>query len=267
MNASHAAKARQPSPRRMGIRVLFAIAGVACALPTVAQHPAHPHWTYEGEHGPKNWAGLDPAFATCKLGKHQSPIDIRGAKPAALPAIEFAYQPSPLRILDNGHTIQVPWAPGSFITVGDKKYELQHLHFHHPAEEKVNGKSYPLVAHLVHESMEGKLAVVAVLLKEGHANPFIETVWKHLPAEEGKELAPEGVNVDLAALLPARHGYYTFTGSLTTPPCSEDVTWFVLKAPAELSKTEVAAFAKKYPHNARPVQPLNGRVVQMTKQD
>jgi carbonic anhydrase len=234
-------------------------------LLAAAQQPSPPHWTYEGEHGPGHWAHLDPAYETCGVGKHQSPIDVRGAKPADLPAIAFAYQPSPLKVIDNGHTVQVTYAPGSFITVGDQKYELQQFHFHHPAEEKVNGKSFPMVAHLVHKSAEGKLAVVAVLLADGQANPFIGEIWKHLPAEEGNESAPDGVSVDATRLLPANRGYYTFTGSLTTPPCSEGVTWFVLKTPARISKDQVATFAKKYPHNARPVQPLNGRDVQATK--
>jgi len=249
-----------------GLRASLVFAALASfPLLATAQQPPPPHWTYEGEHGPAHWGALDTAFETCKLGKHQSPIDIRGAKAAALPAIQFAYQPSPLQLVDNGHTVQVTYAPGSFITVGDQKYELQQFHFHHPSEEKVNGKSYPLVAHLVHENAEGKLAVVAVLLANGQANPFVEEVWKYLPAEEGKEIAPEGVSVDVTRLLPANRGYYTFTGSLTTPPCTEGVTWFVLKNPAQVSKDEVAAFAKKHANNARPVQPLNGRVVQTTK--
>jgi len=157
------------------------------------------------------------------------------------------------------------YAPGSFISVAGKQYELQQFHFHHPAEERVNGRSYPLVAHLVHKNAEGKLAVVAVLLTEGKANDVVESVWKHLPAEEGKEVGPEGVTVDASGLLPATRGYFTFAGSLTTPPCTEGVTWFVLKDPVQLSSSELALFAKKYPHNARPVQPLNARAVQMTK--
>jgi len=249
--------------RQRALVVLLALA--YAPLPAVAQQAAAPHWTYEGEHGPTHWGSLEADFETCKLGKHQSPIDIRGAKAVALPAIQFAYEPSPLKLIDNGHTVQVTYAPGSFISVGDQKYELQQFHFHHPAEEKVNGKPYPLVAHLVHKNAEGKLAVVAVLLAEGRASPFVENLWKYLPAEEGKEVAPEGVTVDVASLLPAKRGYYTFTGSLTTPPCTEGVTWFVLKTPVQVSKGQVDAFAKKYPHNARPVQPLNGRVVQMTK--
>src|SRR5512133_3096490 len=179
---------------RLALLIFAALASVP--LLAAAQQPPPPHWTYEGEHGPAHWGALETEFQTCQLGKHQSPIDIRGAKVADLPAIQFAYQPSPLKLIDNGHTVQVTYAPGSFITVGDQKYELQQFHFHHPAEEKVNGKSYPLVAHLVHKNAAGKLAVVAVLLTNGQANPFVEEVWKYLPAEEGKEIAPEGVSVD-----------------------------------------------------------------------
>jgi carbonic anhydrase len=252
--------ARRRHPSRWVVAALAAV-----PLLTAAQQASPPHWTYEGEHGPAHWGALDTKFETCQVGKHQSPIDIRGAKAADLPAIQFAYQPSPLKVIDNGHTVQVTCAPGSFITVGGEKYELQQFHFHHPAEEKVNGKSYPMVAHLVHKNTEGRLAVVAVLLREGDANSVIGEIWKYLPAEEGKESAPDGVSVDATRLLPSNRGYYTFTGSLTTPPCSEGVTWFVLKTPAQISKGQVATFAKKYPHNARPVQPLNGRDVQATR--
>ncbi len=249
--------------RALLFSVALAFAGVS--PPAAAEQGAHPHWTYEGEHGPTHWGSLDPAYGTCKVGRHQSPIDIRGAKTADLPAIAFEYRPSPLKVIDNGHTVQVTYAPGSSIAVAGQRYELQQLHFHHPSEEKVNGKSYPLVAHLVHKNADGKLAVVAVLLKEGPANPFIAEIWKQLPAEEGREVAPEGVSIDASQLLPASRGYYTFTGSLTTPPCTEGVTWLVLKDPAQVSSAQVQAFANKYPHNARPVQPLNGRVVQATR--
>jgi carbonic anhydrase len=243
------------------------LTALACAgsLPALGQATPAAHWTYDGEHGPAHWGALATDYETCKLGTLQSPIDIRGAKAAPLPAIGFAYKPSPLQIVDNGHTVQVTYAPGSFITVGEKKYELLQFHFHHPAEEKVNGKSYPFVAHLVHKSAEGKLAVVAVLMVNGKPNPIIAAIWKSLSGEKGKESAPEGVTVNVADLLPAERGYYTFIGSLTTPPCSEGVTWFVLKTPAQVSRSEVAVFARLFPNNTRPIQPLNGRLVEMTE--
>jgi carbonic anhydrase len=256
--------------RVFGLQASLAFVGfMVAAVPALASghssHSSPPHWGYEGKHGPSHWASLDSTYKTCTVGKRQSPIDIRGAKPTDLPPITFAYQPSPLKVIDNGHTVQVTYAPGSFITVGDQQYELQQFHFHHPAEEKVGGRSFPLVAHLVHKSTDGKLAVVGVLLTGGKANDVVDKVWKHLPPEQGKEVAPEGVSVDATELLPADRGYFTFAGSLTTPPCTEGVTWFVLKTPAEVSADEIATFAKKYPHNARPVQPRNGRTVEMTR--
>jgi carbonic anhydrase len=224
-----------------------------------------PHWSYEGEHGPAHWAALEPAYAACGTGTQQSPIDIRDAQAADLPPLTFDYHPSPLTLVDNGHTIQTTYAPGSVLEVGGRRYALQQLHFHHPSEERVNGRSYPLVAHLVHRNAEGQLAVVAVLLDAGDANPLVDALWAHLPAAQGAEVRPEGVTVDARQLLPSTLGYYTFTGSLTTPPCTEGVTWFVLKTPRQVSKAEVQEFARRYPHNARPVQPLHGRVVRMTR--
>ena len=222
------------------------------------------HWSYGGHGGPAEWAELDPAFATCKLGKLQSPIDIRGAKVADLPPIQFHYKPSPLKLIDNGHTIQVNYAPGSSIDVGGAHYELVQFHFHKPSEEKIQGKAHAMVAHLVHKSAEGKLAVVAVLLDKGGANPTIDTIWKNLPKEKEKEM-PVDATVDAATLLPGDKGYYTFEGSLTTPPCSEDVRWFVLKTPLKITESEITAFGKLYPMNARPTQPLDGRAIEATR--
>ena len=165
----------------------------------------------------------------------QSPIDIRDgvAKKGALPVIAFDYKPSPLTIIDNGHTVQVDYAPGSFITVQGKRYELVQFHFHKPSEEKINGKSADMVAHLVHKDADGNLAVVAVLLKTGQPNKLVETLWKNLPPTKEKETTVAGVQVNATDLLPPnKAAYYTFTGSLTTPPCSEGVTWFVLKSPS-----------------------------------
>jgi carbonic anhydrase len=243
--------------------VVFLLCAAAAAA-TAQEHKAGPHWGYTGEASPENWGGLDPAFATCKTGQHQSPIDITETEKAKLDAIDFHYQASPLKVIDNGHTIQVSYAPGSFITVGGHSYNLMQFHFHHPSEEKIRGKSSAMVAHLVHADANGKLAVVAVLLQPGSTNGTIQSVWDNLPSEKNAVHAVDSVTVNAADLLPRAHGYYTFAGSLTTPPCSEDVTWFVLKMPTTISTAELAVFAKLYPLNARPVQPLNGRVVQET---
>jgi len=235
---------------------------VACVGSTAS---AAEHWAYTGHSGPAEWGALSPEFATCKLGKHQSPIDIRAAKAADLPAITFHYQPAPLAVIDNGHTIQVNYAPGSWIDVGGARYDLVQFHFHKPSEEKVDGKSHAMVAHLVHKSADGKLAVVAVLLDGGGANATIDTIWKNLPKEKEKQVEVPNTTVDASGLLPKDHGYYTFEGSLTTPPCSEDVRWLVLKAPLRIADAEIADFGKIYPMNARPTQPTNGRSIEETR--
>jgi carbonic anhydrase len=232
----------------------------------IAQEHAGPHWSYSGTGSPDHWGALDKSFATCQMGQHQSPIDIRAPKAADLPPIQFAYRATPLHVVNNGHTIQVDYAPGSAITVGGKRYELKQFHFHHPSEEKINGKGYAMVAHLVHAAPDGSVAVVAVLLDAGTAaNSLISRVWPYLPAQEGPEQKHDDVQIDATALLPADRGYYTFTGSLTTPPCTENVTWFVLKTPEPISQTESDAFGRIFPLNARPTQPLNGRDVRMSK--
>jgi carbonic anhydrase len=167
-------------------------------------------------------------------------------------------------VIDNGHSIQVNYAPGSSIDVGGTRYELVQFHFHKPSEEKIDGKAHAMVAHLVHKGADGKLAVIGVLLDAGGTNPTIDTIWKNLPQEKGKE-ATVNATIDAATLLPADHGYYTFQGSLTTPPCSEDVRWFVLKTPLKIAGSEITAFGKIYPMNARPSQPLNGRTLEATR--
>jgi len=241
--------------------VLIFATALGYASPTRAEGK---HWSYGKHGGPAEWSHVDQAFASCQLGKAQSPIDIRDAKAADLPAIKFDYKPAPLRVIDNGHTIQVNYPPGSSIEVGGRRYELIQFHFHRPSEEKIHGKAHAMVAHLVHKDADGKLAVVAVLLDPGRDNPTINAIWGHLPKAKEKEVSAPAT-IDAAALLPADQGYYTFAGSLTTPPCSEGVRWFVLKQSMTLAASELSAFGKIYPMNARPVQPLNGRTVEMTR--
>jgi carbonic anhydrase len=249
----------------MKVAATLASSLIAFALPAFAEE-GH-HWSYKGETGPTHWGAMEKEFESCGVGKVQSPIDIKtkSAKASDLPAIEFAYQPSPLRIIDNGHTVQVNYAPGSSITVDGKRYELLQFHFHHPSEEEIDGKHSDMVAHLVHKDAGGNLAVVAVLLKKGSANPLVGTLWKNIPKEKGKEAQVDAVTINVADLLPEKRGYYTFQGSLTTPPCSEGVRWFVLKSPTTVSAEQVAGFGKLYAMNARPVQPLNGREIAASK--
>lgn len=220
-------------------------------------------WSYAGEAGPEAWGRLDPAFATCKLGEVQSPIDIRGAKTAALPPIRFDYHAGRPSIVDNGHTVQVDVAPGSAIEVGADRYDLIQFHFHKPSEERIEGTAHDMVAHLVHRDAGGRLAVVAVLLDRGSASPLIEALWRSLPPRESPPVALD-IEIDLATLLPAERGYFTYPGSLTTPPCSENVRWFVLKQAASLGESQLATFGARYAMNARPVQPLHAREILAT---
>ena len=227
-------------------------------------------WDYEGKDGPERWGDLDPAYAACKAGKEQSPIDIRDAKKAKLPAIRFEYKNGALKyLINNGHTIRVNYhdAPGSgnFLIVGEKRYQLTQFHFHRPSEEYIHGKPYDMVVHLIHEASDGKVAGVAVLLKAGSANATIQRIWEHMSRTAGKEEEIPGVEINPAGLLPPDAAYYMYVGSLTAPPCTEDVTWFVLKMPMDISAEEIKAFAELYPRDVRPVQPLNGRVVKESR--
>lgn len=218
------------------------------------------HWSYQGEGGPTVWGQLKPEFAKCAIGQRQSPIDIRGGIPVQLDPIEFDYRPTGFGVIDNGHTIQVNVPAGNAITVQGRRYDLLQFHFHRPSEERINGRQFDMVAHLVHKDPEGRLAVVAVLLDRGIAQPVIQAVWNNLPLEKGEESAAPTV-IDLNKLLPEDRRYYTYMGSLTTPPCSEGVLWLVLKTPAPISPEQINIFARLYPMNARPIQQASGRVI------
>ena len=222
------------------------------------------YWAYTGQTGPPYWGLMGEEFLTCAKGTAQSPIDIRdeSVRKSDLPALEFHYQPAKLTINDTTHTIEVVYAPGSYVSVGNERYELKQFHFHRPSEEEINGKSYDMVAHLVHENAQGKIAVVAVLLTQGDApRGLLDTLWDNVPKKRKVDVAVDSVTIDASKLLPSSKAYYTFSGSLTTPPCTEGVTWFVLKTPTAVSAGEIDRFAKLYPMNARPLQPLNGRQI------
>ncbi|MBI5784617.1 MAG: carbonic anhydrase family protein [Rhodocyclales bacterium] len=226
---------------------------------TVVKHH-EVHWSYEGEGSPANWAKLKPEYGLCASGKRQSPIDIREGIRVDLEPIQFDYRPTMFRIVDNGHTIQVNVGEGSTMTVMGRSYQLLQFHFHRPSEERVNGKAFEMVIHLVHRDAEGRLAVIAVLLDKGIENQLIQTLWNHMPLEVDQDVTPS-VAIDLNALLPENRAYYTYMGSLTTPPCSEDVLWMVFKQPMPVSAEQVGIFSRLYRNNARPIQPSNNRLV------
>ena len=217
---------------------------------------AAPHWGYEGEMGPEKWG---KEFPTCAKGKSQSPLDIRGPFVKGRMVVTADYKEGALRMLNNGHTIQVNVNPGSKLRIDGIAYDLLQFHFHRPSEEKIDGKPLAMVVHFVHKNAEGKLAVLGVLLKEGNENPGIKTLWTHMPKAEGPEVEVEGVKFNPGNLLPKEFDFYSYEGSLTTPPCTEGVRFFILKTPVNVAKEQVADFPFKL--NARPVQPQNGREI------
>lgn len=224
-----------------------------------------PHWDYDGKEGPEHWGELDPAFETCKKGQNQSPIDIADTSQAPLDPIEFSYQPIPLNIINNGHTIQVNAPKGNSIMVGGKKYELLQFHFHSPSEHKSNGKASEMEVHLVHKNQDGQLAVVGVFMNKGSEHPLVKSIWEHLPTKAGKEHMVKEVKLNPVDFLPADRTYSNYPGSLTTPPCSEGVNWIVMNEPIEVSDAQIKKFTSIVPMSARPVQPLNGRAVKAGK--
>ncbi|HMM90876.1 carbonic anhydrase [Bradyrhizobium sp.] len=218
------------------------------------------HWSYEGDNGPARWGDLDAADKACSLGAQQSPIDITATIKSRLPALKIAWSKTADTIVNNGHTIQLNFAEGSTLKLGDVAYKLLQVHFHRPSEHLVGGKKFPMEAHFVHRADSGGLAVVGVLLTEGKPNATFARIVATMPAREGPAVkADAGINPN--GLLPHKRSYYRYSGSLTTPPCSEVVEWLLLTTPMPVAAGDVAAFAKLYPMNARPVQKDNRRYV------
>jgi carbonic anhydrase len=220
------------------------------------------HWGYSGEEGPEHWGELSSEYTACATGKNQTPINVAGMVDAELPPLVFDYKPDGgQEVINNGHTIQVNFVPGSTIKVDDKTFELLQFHFHSPSENHIEGKSFPMEAHFVHKDKDGNLAVLALMYTEGEENHELEKAWKGMPKEAGeKATLSQAVSAD--ALLPQNLDYYRFDGSLTTPPCSEGVRWLVLKANSTASKQQIEEFQHVMHHpNNRPLQPLNARVI------
>jgi len=238
----------------------FALSGAAAAAETHKAGEAH-HWGYSGDSAPQNWGTLEPGFSACSTGKSQSPIDIKSSATGNHKPVGMAYKAGAAEIVNNGHTIEVEYKPGSSIKLDGRVYELKQFHFHAPSENTIDGKHFPLEGHLVHKDKDGHLLVVAVMFSDGAPNPLLASLWKKLPAKEGEKNELPGA-LNAIDLLPAEREYYRFAGSLTTPPCSEGVTWLVVTKPMTASKEQVAAFTKAVGFaNNRPVQPLNGRQV------
>jgi carbonic anhydrase len=241
---------------------LKALAGFAlcpvCANLGFAEEAAH--WSYEGAQGPGHWGDLDPADRVCANGGQQSPIVIDSSIKAQLAPLKFAWTRQAETIINNGHTIQLDFNDGGTLTKGSGKYTLVQFHFHHPSEHHIDGKGFPMEVHFVHRSEEGSLGVVGVMLEAGKRNPVFAKIVATMPAVEGAPVeAARGI--DPKGLLPSNRGYYFYSGSLTTPPCSEIVDWMVLSRPIKVAMADIDTFAKLYPANARPVQKLERRLV------
>lgn len=219
-----------------------------------------PEWGYKGKLGPQHWAELSPKFKLAAAGKRQSPIDLAKMKEKKLPPIKFDYKPCKIRLVYNGHTIEDMEEQGSTIKVDGETYELKQFHFHSPSEHTLHGKHFDMEMHLVHMNDAGEIAVVGVFIDEGQANEWFGPVWDYLPTK-GNKKRDFDMKINVADVLPENRDYTGYSGSLTTPPCSEQVKWMILNRPIKLSKAQINAFRKTIDGNNRPVQPLNGRVV------
>ncbi len=247
------------------LSVLFVISIWSCNQQEPSSH-SHAkkqlaHWGYEGKEGPEKWDKICKEYSACG-GKHQSPINIMtaGAKEDVhLKPIKLKYNTTHVHIINNGHTVQFNCDEGSFVEAGDKEYSLKQFHFHTPSEHEVNGDHYPMEAHFVHQAKDGTLAVVGVLFKEGAENHFFKEHLKETPHKEGKFDCKS--TFDLHELLPEDASYYHYDGSLTTPPCSEIVSWYVMDHPIEISKAQADEMHEIMHDNFRPVQPINDRVL------
>lgn len=235
-----------------------------------APRSVDPVWHYEGAAGPEHWGTLSPAFRTCREGRRQSPIDIANPSHGATPRLRMSFPRAALRIgrrehtadgINNGHTIQINYAAGDTMTLGDTAYQLVQYHFHGPSEHTVDGRSFPMEMHMVHRAADGRLAVVGVLIESGSENAAFVPVWANLPTQTGVETHYPHLDVDVEGLLPAVRTSYRYDGSLTTPPCSEGVQWIIMTSPIQLSPAQIAAFTHLIPKNNRPTQPLNARTV------
>ena len=257
-------KTHRPAPQRLAMatptgRPDSAIKPAEAALAATAA-PHSLHWSYEGPSGPHAWAKLSPEFAKCGNGERQSPIDIRDGMKVDLDPIVFEYRPSSFKVIDNGHTIQANVNGWNTMRVMGRRFRLVQFHFHTPSEEVVDGRQFEMVVHLVHKDGEGRLAVVAVLVEGGKRQPAIQAVLNNLPLEKGEEMTATS-NLDLTQMLPENRRYITYMGSLTTPPCSEDVLWVVMKQPVQASAEQLNLFSRMYPMNARPIQASSGRMI------
>jgi len=248
-------------PRRLVALLVCTVAPLA-ALLAGAAGAAAPRWSYSGADGPDRWASLSNAFVTCAEGRRQSPIDLAGAAPHDLANPQLGYQPTAARIVDDGHTVRVDLESGSVLTLDGVPYRLVQFHFHSPSEHTVNGNSYAIELHLVHQADTGALAVIGVLVAGGAENSALAPLIASIPSKVGRDVRLRET-FDPSGLLPADRRAYRYAGSLTTPPCSEGVSWAVMAEPLQASGPQIAALARALHGNSRPVQARGDREVQV----
>jgi len=244
----------------LSIALIVLISGCTSVDEVSPTHTAHKqanheaHWDYK-EHGPEHWGDFS---GTCKSGKAQSPINIIPTQSRELNTqyeISFAEDVhTDAKIFDNGHSIKVVPSNGGKITLNNKEYKLVQFHFHGKSEHTIDGRQYDMVAHMVHQADDKTLAVLAVMFEVGEKNLFIQKIIDNIGSQ---------TNIDPQELLPndVSH-YYHYVGSLTTPPCSEDVQWYILKDTKNISSEQLKRFRKFYIDNERPIQPTNARVIE-----
>lgn len=217
-------------------------------------------WSYSGATGPERWAELSPAYAECDASE-QSPVDLTSAEPGEAPALRIDYAPTNAQLDSSGHVLAVDAESGT-LSLGEATYDLVQLHFHAPSEHVVDGEAYAAEAHLVHANDAGELAVVGVLIEEGSdANPFFSDLWERLPEGDAER---QPVEIDLNELLPEDRSFFSYRGSLTTPPCTEDVRWTVMQTPIALSEDQIERL-ETHATGARPAQPVGERVITLAE--
>ena len=238
---------------------------VAALLLSEGEPKEYAHWNYGEDEGPKEWASLDERYHMCEEGKNQSPINIVNPVDANLFPLLFQGETKATTFVNNGHTVQVNFSNGNYLTISGKKYSLKQMHFHTPSENQINGKSFPMEVHLVHADSYNNLAVIGVMFEETNDdNITLNKLLRNLPEldEDGEKVIEEiKSDVEGYEILPENKDYYTFTGSLTTPPCTEGVKWIVMKDPVTISKSQLEDFKKSMPKNNRPIQDINARYI------
>jgi carbonic anhydrase len=222
-------------------------------------------WSYEEGIGPEHWGELDSSYSACVNGNEQSPINIESSQVKTSEKVEnivIQYKPTDFSLAHTGHTVQAnPASLSNSIVVDDNEYILAQFHFHTPSEHQINSQYLDMELHLVHQDANGKLAVLGLMIQEGKENEALASIWDDLPKSETEEDIDIKEPVDLQALLPSDQTSYHYNGSLTTPPCAEEVRWIVFDEPIEMSKEQIQAYQEIFPENQRPVQPLNEREI------